>query len=343
MKGVHESIFISSLRAFLVALFGVLGAIIAVVVVTLIFIGIASALDEETFSSTVKILPDAHSNREKLSMSTPVLLQITIDGTIGSGKITGEKIQEILLDSREDGFKNDRIKGILLVINSPGGGVNDSDIIYRHLKEYKKLYNVPIYAYVDGLCASGGYYVACAADEIFASEVSLIGSIGVLAWPPFMNLYDALEKIGVSSLTLSAGKGKDEMNPFRPWKPDEQKHYQSLIDYYYNNFVAIVSEDRSLDKEEIVSNFGAEVYPSPKAKALGLVDHADASRSQAITALAKAAGVEEKYQVVGLETKSWWKKLLKEEPSSPLITGKIKHELAFPGHDGNPFSYIFKP
>lgn len=340
---MHDSLFKSSVRAFCVALFGVLGALIAITLITFTLVGIYASTDEDTLSSKVKILPDAAGNRKKLSSDTPVLLQINFDGSIGLDNLTASKIEEILLDSREDSFKDDRVKGVLLVINSPGGTVNDSDIIHRHLKEYKERHNVPIYAYINGLCASGGYYIACAADKIYASDVSLVGSIGVLSWPPFMNLYDALEKIGVSSLTLSAGKGKDEMNPFRPWKDDEPRHYQDLIDFYYTRFVSIVSEARPIDKEQVIKNLGAEIFPSPKAKKLQLIDATDYSRSEAIEALAKAAGVEEKYQVVCFDTKSWWKKLLKEEPSTPLITGKIKHELSLPTHDGNPFSYMFIP
>ncbi len=339
MKVLHESVFMSSLRAFFVALFGVFGALVAIIAVSLIFYGIFSATDEQSFSSDVKILPDANGIRKKLSSSKPILLQITIDGKIGKNKLTGKNIEQILLDSREDAFKKDRVKGILLVINSPGGGVNDSDIIYRHLKEYKARYNVPIYTFVNGLCASGGYYVACASDKIYASDVSLIGSVGVLAWPPFVNITDALEKIGVSSMTLFAGKGKEEMNPFRPWKEGEQKHYQTLIDYYYKRFVAIVTADRPVDTEQLEEKLGAEVYPAPIAQEFGLIDISGATRAQVLTALAIEAGIDGKYQDVGFEARTWWKKMLKEESRSPLITGKIKHELALPIQEGNPFFY----
>ena len=343
MQKINETVFMSSLRAFFTTLFGVLGIIVALVALGFIFYGISSAVEEETFSSKVKILPDAQGKRTKLASSVPVLLQITIDGQIGLDKLTGKSIQDLLLDSREDAFKDDRVKGILLVINSPGGGVNDSDMIYRHLKEYKERYKVPVYAYVDGLCASGGYYIACASDKIYASGVSLIGSIGVLSWPPFMNVVDGLEKIGVNALTLTAGKGKDEMNPFRVWQPDEQKNYQSIINFYYNKFVDIVSADRPVAKEKLVQDLGARVLPAPEALEMGLIDENGYSRNQALVELAKAAKIEGKYQVVGFETKSWWKKLIKEEPASPLVTGKIKHEFALPNHDGNPFSYIFAP
>ena len=329
----------SSLRAFFVALFGVFGALAALCIAFLLLYGIFAISDEQTFSSDVKILPDAAGSREKLSSSTPIILQLTLDGAIGSEKLTGKKVEEMLLDSRENAFEKDRVKAILLVINSPGGSVNDSDIIYRHIKEYKERFDVPVYTYIDGMCASGGFYIACASDQIYASDVSLVGSIGVLAWPPFMNVVDTLEKVGVNTLTLSAGKGKDELNPFRPWKDGEQEDYQRLINYFYGQFVAIVADNRPVDREEIEEKLGAKVYPAPEAKEMGLIDAHGASRSSTLTALAKEAGVEKKYQVVGFETTSWWKKALKEEPASPFITGKIKHELALPFHEGNPFSY----
>lgn len=339
MKVIHESVFMGSLRAFFVALFGVLGAVVALVAIFFLLYGIFSTAEEQTFSSDVKILPDAKGNRKKLGSSKPILLQITLDGQIGSDKLTGKNIEEILLDSREDAFETDRVKGILLVINSPGGGVNDSDIIYRHLKAYKARYNVPIYTYVDGLCASGGYYIACASDQIFASDVSLVGSIGVLSWPPFMNVVDALEKIGVNAVTVTAGKGKDEMNPFRPWKEGEQDHYQTLMNYYYKQFVGIVTENRPVDQDNLEQTLGAKVFPAPIALENGLIDVSNASRSDALAALAEAAGIEGSYQVVGFESKSWWKKMLKEESNSPLITGKIKHECALPFQTGNPFCF----
>ena len=341
MKNLHESVFMSALRAFFTALFAVLGIAVACTVIGLTYAGIASAVKEESFSSNVKILPDADGNRKKLSASTPILLQISIDGEIGKDKLTGKNIEEILLDSRDAAFEKGRIKGILLTINSPGGGVTDSDMIYCQLKQYKERYGVPIFAYVDGLCASGGYYIACAADKIYSSNVSLVGSIGVLSWPPFMNLVDALEKIGVSALTLSAGEGKDEMNPFRAWQPDEQKQYQTLINFYYNHFVEIVSTDRSIEREKVVQTLGAKVFPAPEALNLGLVDKIGYTRNRALTELAQIAGIEGKYQVIGFESSSWWKKLMKEEATSPLLTGKIKHELPLPLHKGNPFSYIW--
>ncbi len=348
MKIEHESIFASSLRAFFVSFFAVIGIGVSITLIALGFYGLTSLAEEETFSSDVKLLPDAKGSRKELSASTPVLLQLNLKGEIGKSDLTAEKIEKVLLKSHEDHLKNNRVKGILLYIDSPGGGVNDSDQIYRLLLRYKEEYHVPIFAYIDGLCASGGYYVACAADKIFASDVSLIGSIGVLAWPPFINVAEALEKLGVNSLTLFAGKGKDELNPLRPWKEGEQDTYQKLINFYYTRFTEIVSKKRpELTAERLVQVYGATVFPAPEAKEIGFIDAFGHFRSDVLTELATAAGIpaDEKYQVITYETKGWFEKLIKEE--SFWRTGKVQHELLLPssltmegrGH----FQYLYSP
>ena len=165
MKLAHESIFASSLRAFCTAFFAVVGITIALLLITLGLYELYTVAEKMTFPSSVKIMPDADGNRKELTSTTPVLLEIYIKGKIGEEDLTATKIEEILLKSREKELKDGRVKGILLVINSPGGGVNDSDIIYHLLRHYKAQFKVPIYAYVDGLCASGGYYIACAASS----------------------------------------------------------------------------------------------------------------------------------------------------------------------------------
>lgn len=347
MKLEKESLFMSSLRAFFGFFFGTLGFLLSLTLGIFLLIGILTLSHEDGFSSKIKILPDADGNRKELSSSSPVLLQINFKGEIGKDSITASKIQNILLSSHEDEFKHDRIKGILLVINSPGGGVNQSDQIYRLIKNYKEKYKVPVYAFIDGMCASGGYYIACSADKIYASDTSLIGSIGVISWPPFLNFYDALEKLGVDSLTLFAGKGKDEMNPLRPWQPDEQKMYQNIINFYYNSFLQIVTESRpQLNKEKLEKVIGAEVFPAQEAFKVGFTDGASYERDQVVKELAQAASLDsQKYQVICFKTKSWWKNVFKFSSQSPLLTGQLKHEWTLPQQlqveQGNPFKYIF--
>src|ERR1700722_16063059 len=237
---MSDSLFKKSIRAYFVAISvtsGILATLFgAYIVIALLF----NYAKEDSFSSSIKLMPDANWQRKQLPKATPVLLQINIKGEIGKDDLKASKVENLLLKSREDDFKNDRVKGVLLLIDSPGGDANDSDVIYRLVKEYKERFKLPVYAYVDGICASGSFYIACAADKIYASEVSLIGSVGVLSWPPFLNFVDLMQKVGVNTKTLSAGLGKDEMNPFRPWKADEDKKRQTILDFYYNRFVAVV-------------------------------------------------------------------------------------------------------
>jgi protease-4 len=331
MRIVHESIFSSALRAFFVTLFGIIGLMLGVALICGAIYGIASLSEEDGLSSDIKILADANGKRKELSSDSPVILQISFEGEIGSDALTWKKIERQLLKSRDDEFKHDRVKGIFLHINSPGGGVIDSDVIYRELEEYKKRYNVPIFAFIDGICASGGYYIASVADKIYASDVSIIGSVGVLAWPPFVNISSILEKFGVESLTLYAGKGKDELNPLRPWKPGEQESYQKLINYYYDRFVQVVLERRpNLNEEKLVKTYGADVFPAPHAADLGYIDSSGYTRSKALKELALASGIKEDapYQVISFESKTWWKELFKERPF--FLSEKIKHEWVLP-------------
>lgn len=315
-------------RAFFVSLLSTLGVFLGIMLAILLLVLLSLFSESESFSSSVKIQPDAKGHRAELTKETPILLEINLKGEIGSGELTASKIEEILLKSREDGFKTNRVKGILLIIDSPGGGANDSDIIYRHLMQYKERYHIPIYAYTNGLCASGGYLIACAADKIFSSDVSLIGSVGVLSWPPFFNVSDLMSKVGVGSLTLTAGIGKDELNPTRPWKEGEAKNHKELIDFFYNRFTDIVSSRRPLlSKDKLKDEYGAKVFPAPTALDYGYIDHICTYQSDVIEALAIASGIEKdkKYQVVTVETKEWYKKLFGEE--SLIWNGKIKHEL----------------
>ena len=162
-----------------------------------------------------------------MASTAPVILQINVHGVIGDPKtLDTHTIENILIESRTGDLKDNRVKAILLHMNTPGGTVVDSDNIYRLVKEYKERYKVPVFAYIDGLCASGGMYVSCAADQVFAGHSSIIGSVGVIIGP-FFNLFDTLTKIGMKMETITQGLDKDMMTPFRPWKEDEDASFES--------------------------------------------------------------------------------------------------------------------
>ncbi|MFA6917195.1 MAG: signal peptide peptidase SppA [Parachlamydiales bacterium] len=329
---MRESLIKSTFRSCLVALGGVFGVGLALFLIALLF----STLSQEN-KTKLKIdtdfkqiiAPNAKGVRQEMSKSDPVILQLNIQGVIGTDKLNANRIEELLVESREGDLQNDRVKAILLNINSPGGSATDSDAIYNAIMQYKKTYQVPVYAYIDGICASGGYYIACAADKIYSRDTAIVGSIGVLFSSPFFNVTQVMEKIGVSAATISAGKDKDMLNPFRPWKEDEKTNLQSIADGLYYDFVSIVSANRpKVDREKLVSEYGANVYLARNALEYGLIDEANASRNTVLQALIKELNIfDDDYQVVYLEKKNWLVEFLTEQHASTPLSNHIYHHL----------------
>jgi protease-4 len=301
MDFTRESIFVGAIRSFCTSLATMLGIALGI---TLIVIGLAFISGSQYLppKSEPLIMPDAEGDRTMLSGHSPAILRLELRGVIGTGDLTSDKIENVLLDSREDFLRGNRVKGVLLYINTPGGASDDCDAIYRALHNYKTKYNIPIYAYVDGMCASAGMYIACVADKIFASPPSVIGSIGVRLGPVF-NFSGTMEKVGVSSLTLTQGRDKDALNPFRPWGPDEGADLKAVMAVLYERFLTIVTTARpQLDKDKLINDYGANVFIAKQAQELGYIDDGDMDYSRSLTALAMAAQIPEhtKYQVVQL-------------------------------------------
>lgn len=329
---MRESIFFASLRSFFMTLFGVAGFLMGILVV-IIFIGVLSTSvegePEISYSYAPQILANADGVRKSLSSDAPVILRLNIDGFIGLESLNQKTIEQQLIESRERSLKNDRVKAILLYINSPGGSATDADAIYRAIKTYKERYKTPIYAYVDGLCASGGMYVAAAADKIYASDVSMIGSVGVIL-SPALNISQLMEKIGVQSLTLYEGKGKDNLNPLRPWKEGEADNIKTIIDDFYNIFVDVVSSNRpKLDKTKLVDVYGANVFPSSLAKEYGFIDEKGTSYNETLKHLAQAIGIEDNYyQVMELKSTNWLSEIFRSDSGiHNLLQGRITHQI----------------
>ncbi len=341
-----ESIFKAFFRCFFITLAVFLGITVGVLLMTAGLVGVTDIEETKPDKSyTIHTLPDEKGVRKKVSSSKPAILQVNIEGVIGLEKLTTDDVEKLLVESREGDLKDDLVKAVLLNINSPGGTVVDSDGIFRAILEYKQLYDVPVYAYVDGMCASGGVYIAMAADKIYATDVSVIGSVGVLI-SSFMNFSDLLDKVGVKTLSLSAGKGKDALNPLRPWKAGEGDNIKSIVDYYYNYFVNIVTAHRPITREALVNEYGAHVFPAEIAREHGYIDALAANRKEVVHQLAKAAGLEEdNYQVVSLHPKKWLSELLSNK--NALLKGEITHKIEL-ADDLNPmllnkFLYLYRP
>lgn len=345
----RESIFFASVRYFFIALASIVGVCIGLTIILVFFAAIKDTSEGDpdiTYSYSPEVKPNASGVRKVLSKSAPVILKLHISGIIGTELLNRETVQGQLIESREKALKDGRVKAILLVIDSPGGTVVDADGIYRSIKAYKEKYKVPVFAYVDGLCASGGMYVAAAADKVYASEISLIGSVGVIT-PPFLNFSQLIDKVGVQALTLYAGKGKDDLNPLRPWKPGEEEPLQTIINYYYEDFVNIVTSNRpNVDREKLVKEYGAHVFPAKIAETYGYIDGSGLSLNDTLKLLAKQISIEDDYyQLIELAPKNWLSTLFKGEWS--LLKGEMKHHLVLtPETDPklmNQFLYLYRP
>lgn len=349
---MRESIFSSAIRSFFIALFAMLAICISLIPLIIIMAALFTALGdsshtkEPTMLYSEEIVANADGERKVLSREAPIILKLNIAGIIGTENLSSESIRRLLIESREKDLKDGRVKAILLYIDTPGGTAIGANGIYQAIKEYKERYHVPVYAFVDGLCASGGMYVACAADKIYTTDLSLIGSVGVLS-PSFFNLTQLLEKIGVQALTLTAGKDKDVLNPLRPWRPGEQEPIQALIDFYYEDFVKVVVANRpKIDKTKLINEYGANIFNSKQAQEFGFINANGYTYDKALKELVAELDVKDNfYQVIELQKKNWFADLFKSDLA--LLKGKVTHYIQLsPDLDPalmNQFLYLYRP
>jgi signal peptide peptidase SppA len=304
MEIARESVFVSALRSFCKVFFSIIALFIALFITMTVYSMFSSPYEMEVKTS-IEVLPNLNNSLDVMPLNSPVILRLDVHGVIGALTLTSQKVEDILIDSRRGVLGHDRVKAILLHLDTPGGGATDSDNIYRMLKAYKEAYKVPVFAYVDGMCASGGMYISSAADKTYASPPSIIGSVGVRSGP-FFNVSDAMGRYGIQSKTLTQGLDKDMMNPFRPWTADEGSDIMSTMAFLYQRFVNLVTASHPrLDREKLIGEYGAKIFVGPEAEKLGYIDVADAEYKTALADLMHQANLDPQkpYQVVHLKPK----------------------------------------
>ncbi|PUA46130.1 signal peptide peptidase SppA [Pseudomonas protegens] len=178
-----------------------------------------------------------------------------------------------IVGSLRTAFDDPKVKGIVLRINSPGGSPVQSGYVYDEIRRLRALHkDTKVYAVISDLGASGAYYIASAADEIYADKASLVGSIGVTA--AGYGFVGAMEKLGVERRTYTSGEHKSFLDPFQPQKPDETQFWQGVLDTTHRQFIASVKQGRGerLKDKEHPELFSGLVWSGEQALQLGLID-----------------------------------------------------------------------
>jgi len=193
---------------------------------------------------------------------------IEVRGEISS---TSESSAENLLPGLRSAFEDAGSQAVVLRINSPGGSPVQAGIISDEIRRLKELHKKKVYAVVEEACASGAYYIAVAADEIFADKASLVGSIGVLM--DGFGVTGLMEKLGVERRLLTAGENKGLGDPFSPFTDKHRAFTQVMLDQVHQQFIAVVKQGRGTRLKETPEIFSGLFWNGQQALDLGLIDH----------------------------------------------------------------------
>ena len=218
---------------------------------------------------------------------------ITVDGAImnvpQASFLTEAYDHQATLNALDNALEDDTIKGVLLKVNSPGGGVYESAELHKRVKaivDAKK----PVYVSMGNTAASGGYYISAPATKIFAAPSTLTGSIGVIMGGT--NISGLMEKFGIADQTIKSAAHKDIGSNTRPMTDEERAILQSVVDDLYGEFLNVVSQGRHMDMAKLRPLADGRVFTGKQAKAQGLVDELGYSED-ALAALKKAIKVDE--------------------------------------------------
>jgi protease-4 len=218
--------------------------------------------------------------KEVLLMKSPAkekVLVVDVEGMISSiqpGSVfsrEGDVLSRVYARLQAAG-EDKLVRGIILRLDTPGGDVTSSDILYREVLKFREKTGIPVVALMMGVAASGGYYVASACDAIIAHPSTLTGSIGVIAL--FPDVEGLLSKVGVKVQVIKSGNLKDAGSPFRNLSEEEQRLFQDIIDEHYERFLEVIHEKRkdSLSLEDIRQLADGRVYTASQALKLKLID-----------------------------------------------------------------------
>ena len=193
---------------------------------------------------------------------------VDLQGVISSSSAASA---EVVMAGLQDAFKDKRTQGVILRINSPGGSPVQAGYINDEIRRLRTKHpDIPLYAVVEDICASGGYYVAVAADRIYVDKASIVGSIGVLM--DGFGFTGAMEKLGVERRLLAAGDNKGFLDPFSPLLEPQKEHAQQMLGDIHQQFIGVVRQGRGKRLKETPDMFSGLLWVGQKSVELGLAD-----------------------------------------------------------------------
>ena len=193
---------------------------------------------------------------------------VDLQGVISSSSAASA---EVVMAGLQDAFKDKRTQGVILRINSPGGSPVQAGYINDEIRRLRTKHpDIPLYAVVEDICASGGYYVAVAADRIYVDKASIVGSIGVLM--DGFGFTGVMEKLGVERRLLAAGDNKGFLDPFSPLLEPQKEHAQQMLGDIHQQFVGVVRQGRGKRLKETPDMFSGLLWVGHKSVELGLAD-----------------------------------------------------------------------
>ncbi len=219
------------------------------------------------FAALVILIPDDFFESSSKSSARHTAL-VEINGAIADGE---EANADSIVGALRKAFKDEGTAGIILRINSPGGSPVQAGYVYDEIMRLKKKYpQTPVYSVIVDIGASGGYYIAAAADEIYADKASLVGSIGVIS--SSFGFVDILKKLGVERRLLTAGEHKAFLDPFTPLKESEKEFWEQVLNTTHQQFIEQVRLGRGNRLKETPQLFSGLIWSGEQALQLGLID-----------------------------------------------------------------------
>jgi protease-4 len=277
--------------------------------------------------------------------SGPKILLVQIEGVLREApeatSILGFAEESMLARLREEldrARDDERIRALILRINSPGGTVTASDILYDEIRRFKEERNIPVVAQLMGVAASGGYYVALAADEIVAHPTTVTGSIGVI-WTN-VNFAGLMEKVGIEDQTITTGPFKDAGSMLRRMTPDEQAQLLSVLNDMFARFKQVVRKGRpELGPGQIDALADGRIYSATQALENGLIDRVG-NLQEAVARAEARAGIEESRVVTYHRPTEYRENLYTRAVPNSL---ELRLPTPWPGIQGPAFLYLWAP